>query len=86
MALLLNLPKIERPKTISLDRTVNPNKLPFLQVQILQRIYLDLFEQRQTALEDLAELTDYPKDSKILKDAIDALVRKDFLEGDLLKF
>lgn len=85
MALLLNLLKIERPKTISLDRTVNPNKLPFLQVQILQRIYLDLFEQRQTALEDLAELTDYPKDSKILKDAIDALVRKGFLEGDLFK-
>lgn len=43
----------------------NPNKLPFLQAQILQKIYLNLFEEKKTTIEELLELTDYPRDSKI---------------------
>ncbi len=66
------------------ERIADPNKLPFLQAQTLQKIYFDLFEQKKTTIEELSELTDYPKDSKILADAIDALVEKGFLYGNLL--
>ncbi len=83
MTLSLNLLKIKKPTTISPAKSINPNKLPFLQVQILQKTYLDLYEKRLTNLEELAKVTDYPEDSKILKDAIDSLVEKGFLEGDL---
>lgn len=83
MTLSLNLPRIERRTALTQAKSINPNKLPFLQAQILQKIYLDLHEQKRTALEELAELTDYPKDSKILSDAILSLVEKGFLEGDL---
>ncbi|MBT9166874.1 MAG: hypothetical protein DDT19_00198 [Syntrophomonadaceae bacterium] len=62
----------------------NPNKLPFLQAQILQKIYLNLFEEKKTTIEELSELTDYPRDSKILQDAINALIEKDFLEGNII--
>lgn len=65
-------------------RSINPNKLPFLQAQILQKIYLNLHEQMQTSLEELSELTDYPKGSKILEDAIHSLIEKGFLEGNFV--
>ncbi|MBI4823720.1 MAG: hypothetical protein HY805_05765 [Nitrospirae bacterium] len=64
-------------------KNVNPNKLPFLQAQVLQKIYMDLHEQKHTTIEDLSELTGYPKESKILADAIQSLIEKGFLEGDL---
>jgi len=65
------------------ERISNPNKLSFLQAQTLQKIYLDLFEHKRTTIEELSELTDYPKDSKILADAIEALNEKEFIEGSL---
>jgi len=65
------------------DKCINPNKLPFLQAQILQKIYLNLFENKQTIIEELSDLTGYPKYSKILHDALQSLVEKGFLEGNL---
>lgn len=69
---------------ITKEKIANPNKLPFLQAQILQKIYFDLFERKRTTIEELSELTDYPKGSKILNDAIEALVEKGFLDGNLI--
>jgi len=63
-------------------KEVSPNKLPFLQAQVLQRIFIDFYENKQTTFDELSELTDYPKDSKILKDAINSLITKGFLEGE----
>lgn len=81
---LVNLIKTERMPVETKGKVANPNNLPFLQAQILQKIYFDLFDQKQTPIEDLSELTDYPKDSKILGDAIEALTEKGFLDGNLL--
>lgn len=58
------------------------NKLPFLQAQVLQKIFIDFYENKQTNIDELSELTDYSKDSKILKDAINSLVLKGFLQGE----
>lgn len=82
--LLINLTKTEKMPIETKVKIANPNNLPFLQAQILQKIYFDLFEQKRTTIEDLSELTDYPKDSKILGDAIEALTEKGFLDGNLL--
>lgn len=81
---MVNLIKTERMPIETKGKVANPNNLPFLQAQILQKIYFDLFEQKQTTIEDLSELTDYPQDSKILRDAIEALTEKGFLDGNLL--
>jgi len=67
------------------EKKLNPNKLPFLQAQMLQQIYLDLYEQKKTDIHYLADIADYPKDSKILRDAIKALVEKGYLLGSLEK-
>lgn len=75
-----NFIQIENKKSKS---ELSPNRLPFLQAQILQQIFIDFKENKQTTLEELSELTDYPKDSKILKDAVSSLIRKGFLEGEL---
>src|SRR3990167_9963634 len=80
----INLTKTENMPVEAKGKIANPNNLPFLQAQILQKIYFDLFEQKQTTIENLSELTDYPKDSKILGDAIEALIEKGFLDGHLL--
>ncbi|GIV43813.1 MAG: hypothetical protein KatS3mg035_0936 [Bacteroidia bacterium] len=64
-------------------KEVNSNKLPFLQAQVLQQIFMDSYENKQTSFEGLSELTGYPKDSKILKDAIHSLFKKGFLKGEL---
>lgn len=68
-------------KTESIKNT-NQNKLPFLQAQILQKIFFDYYNNKQTELHELSEITDYPKDSKILKDAFNSLISKGFLEGE----
>ena len=81
---LLNLTKTEKIPVETKGEIANPNNLPFLQAQILQKIYLDLFEHKRTTIEELSELTDYPKDSKILNDAIEALDEKGFLDGNLI--
>lgn len=82
--ILFNLTKTKNMPVEAKGKISSPNNLPFLQAQILQKIYFDLFEQEQTTIEDLSELTDYPKDSKILGDAIEALIEKGFLDGTLL--
>lgn len=64
-------------------KKLNPNKLPFLQAQMLQKIYLDLSQNKQSDIEILAKLAEYPKESKILTDAIKALTEKGFLIGGL---
>ncbi|MBI4654209.1 MAG: hypothetical protein HY752_04360 [Nitrospirae bacterium] len=81
---LINLTKTEKIPVETKGEIANPNNLPFLQAQILQKIYLDLFEHKRTTIEELSELTDYPKDSKILNDAIEALDEKGFLDGNLI--
>ncbi len=81
---LFNLTKNQNMLIEAKRKISSPNNLPFLQAQILQKIYFDLFDQKQTTIEDLSELTDYPKDSKILGDAIEALIGKGFLYGNLL--
>lgn len=63
--------------------TRSPNNLPFLQAQILERIYFNISKLQDTSIDELAELTDYPKSSKILLDAVKALIRKGFIIGDL---
>ncbi|MCL2039809.1 MAG: hypothetical protein FWG85_05200 [Bacteroidetes bacterium] len=63
-----------------------PNRLPFLQAQILQKIFLDLYYGKQTTLNELSKLTDYPLNSKILQDAIISLKLKGFLSGEIEKF
>ncbi len=67
-------------------KEISPNKLPFLQAQVLQKIFLDFYENKQTSISELSELTDYPKDSKILKDAVNSLITKGFLEGEFGSF
>jgi DNA modification methylase len=64
----------------------NPNKLPFLQAQILQQIFVDIYNGKQTTLNELSILTDYPLDSKILQDAIVSLKLKGFLLGEFDNF
>ncbi|MGI6370074.1 MAG: site-specific DNA-methyltransferase [Ignavibacteria bacterium] len=65
------------------ERMISPNKLPFLQSQVLQKIYIDLSKNKKTDIEEIAYLTDYKRDSKILNDAVTALVEKKFLSGSI---
>jgi len=65
-----------------MDIKSNPNNLPFLQAQILQKIFYDIYYKRKTSLIELAQITDYPPNSKILKDAISSLETKGFLNGE----
>jgi DNA modification methylase len=55
-------------------------KLPFLQLQILEYLYLKIFEGTKPYIQELSELTGYPKDSKILQNAIHLIVEKGFIE------
>lgn len=62
-------------------------KLPFLQSQILQYLYLKISERTKPSIEELSQLTGYPKHSKILQNAIHLLIKKGFLEKvSALKF
>lgn len=70
--------------TLIRSKVSNPNKLPFLQAQILQRIYFNIYEKKEITIEELSELTDYPVNSKIFNDAIESLTEKGFLDGSLL--
>jgi len=63
-------------------KEISPNKLPFLQAQVLQKIFIDFHENKQTTIDELSELTDYSKESKILKETINSLIKKGFLEGE----
>lgn len=71
-------------KTIetTIQKEINPNKLPFLQAQILQKIFIDYHLNKQTTFEELSLITDYPKDSKILRDAFYSLITKGFIDGE----
>ena len=64
------------------ENLISPNKLPFLQAQILQILYLNIFLEKNCTIEEIAEVSDYKKDSKILNDAVKALITKKFIEGD----
>jgi len=61
--------------------TRSPNNLPFLQAQLLERMYLNIGSGRGTSLKELSELTDYPEHSKILMGALRALIEKGFIAG-----
>jgi len=56
-------------------------KLPFLQSQILEYLYLKIFEGTKPSIKELSELTGYPKDSKIQQNAIHLLAKKGFIEN-----
>lgn len=62
-----------------MTKTYGPRKLPFLQSQTLEKIYLDIYNDKKTTIEELSEITAYPTDSKILLNAIDSLVKKSFI-------
>ena len=62
------------------NNTVKSKKLPFLQSQILDYLYLKIYENKQPSISELSELTSYPKDSKILLNAIDLLDKKGFVQ------
>lgn len=64
------------------EKLISPNKLPFLQSQILQILYINIFTGKESTIEEISEITDYKKDSKILNDAFKALTIKKFIEGD----
>ena len=64
-------------------KIISPNRLPFLQSQILQKIYIDIYNNKQTDIDELSKLTDYKKESKILNEAIKALISKEFVYGDI---
>ncbi len=64
------------------EKFISPNKLPFLQSQILQILYLNIFFEKENSLEEIAEVTGYNMESKILRDAIKSLLTKYFLNGD----
>lgn len=66
----------------TLKSFINPNKLPFLQSQVLQKIYIDISKKKQTSIDEIASLTHYKKESKILNDAINSLVSKGFIYGN----
>jgi len=61
----------------------SPSNLPFLQAQILERIYINISKGQDTTIEELSLLTDYPATSKILWGAIGSLIKKGFLTGSL---
>jgi len=63
--------------------TQNLNRLPFLQAQILQKIFFDMYVGKQINLSELSDLTDYSANSKILKDAIVSLKQKGYLTGEI---
>jgi len=67
-------------------RTYKPNNLPFLQAQILERIYVNIAEGKQTTLEELSLLTDYTMRSKILLDALNSLIKKGFIRNSSDEF
>lgn len=60
----------------------SPNSLPFLQAQILERIYCDIAENKKSSLHEIAVLTDYKENSKVLINAINTLQDKSFIIGD----
>ncbi len=68
---------------INNQNIVSPTSLPYLQAQILKKIYIDIAESNNTSLEEISETTDYPKESKILANAITSLVTKGFLIGSI---
>ena len=76
--------------TVNIKKKIyNPNKLPFLQAQILKRIYINISKNKETTLKELSVLTDYSEHSKILLSAINSLVKKRFLlrlKDDILDF
>ena len=58
------------------ERVINMNtkKLPFLQSQILEYLYLKISDKTVPTIDELSGLTGYPKDSKILLNAIQLLI------------
>ncbi len=61
---------------------LNPNKLSFLQAQVLIKIYSRIREKKFATREEIAELTDYPMGSKIVEGVIVTLNEKGFIEGN----
>jgi len=65
------------------EKLISPNKLPFLQAQILQILYINISLSKETDIKEISKITDYKPESKILNDAIKALNTKKFIVGDL---
>lgn len=74
---------MEMKTILNNKKYISPSKLPFLQSQILQKLYLDIHGNIKSTIEDIVQVTDYKKESKILNDAIRALIKKEFIEGNL---
>lgn len=55
-------------------------ELPFLQSQILDYIYLKIFNNEEPSIKELSEITVYPIDSKILSNGIKSLIQKGFID------
>jgi DNA modification methylase len=79
---MANSTNVTKDNKSTKKKIISPNKLPFLQSQILQKIYLDINSKKHTTIQGISEITGYKKDSKILNDAHKALNRKGFITGD----
>lgn len=66
-----------------MNKKYKPNGLPFLQAQVLEKIYLDISVRKLSKLDEIAKLTTYSSQSKILLNAIENLIDKGFLKGSL---
>ncbi|MBT3945623.1 MAG: hypothetical protein HOF42_04270, partial [Candidatus Marinimicrobia bacterium] len=71
------------PEIVKEEKLISPNKLPFLQSQILQILYINLSLNKQTNIDEISKITDYKPESKIINDAIKALNTKKFIFGDI---
>ncbi|MBC8526643.1 MAG: hypothetical protein H8D22_07255 [Candidatus Cloacimonetes bacterium] len=63
------------------NKKYTPSGLPFLQAQILKQIYLYISKNKSTDINLLSKISDYPPQSKILNNAIETLVNKNFIIG-----
>lgn len=59
---------------------MNAKKLPFLQFQILEYLYLKISKKREPSKEELSELTGFSSNSKILTNALNSLIKKGFVD------
>lgn len=65
---------------------MSTRKLPFLQSQILEYIYIKIFNEEKHDIKELSKLTGYSANSKIFLNAINSLTKKEFIvkEGNFI--
>jgi len=64
-------------------RKHRPSNLSFLQAQILERIYLNISKNKTINISQLSKISDYPENSQILDKAINSIINKNFIKGNI---